>query len=109
MCVGVGAGEHARPVRGKADRQVVNGSAVEDGRIIEPDGAGHAVAELSAVLDVVYAGDGVITAEQVRRVVARIAMPRRRIGRGRLTEGEAGELDEHKLDRDIAAAGGIKQ
>src|SRR5262249_11033693 len=29
---------------------------------------------------------------------------RRRIGRGRLTEGEAGELDEDVLNRDIAAA-----
>ena len=36
-------------------------------------------------------------------------MPRRRIGRSRLTEGEAGELDEHELDCDIAAAGGVKQ
>jgi len=36
-------------------------------------------------------------------------MPRRRIGRGRLTEGEAGELDEYELNRDIAAAGRIEQ
>ena len=51
----------------------------------------------------------VITAEQVGRVVARIAMPRRRIGRSRLAESEAGELQEHQFDRDIAAADGVKQ
>src|ERR1700682_556574 len=69
----------------------------------------HAVAELGAVLDVVHAGDGVMTAEQERGVVARVTMPRRRIGRRRLTEGEASELDERELDRDIAAAGRVKQ
>src|SRR6202008_3491124 len=90
-------------------REVEHGGAVEHGRIIETDGGRHAVAELSGVLDVVYAGDGVMTAEQERRVVARIAMPGRRIGRGRLTEGEAGELNERKFNRDIAAAGGVKQ
>src|SRR5260370_40495876 len=36
-------------------------------------------------------------------------MPRCRVGRSRLTEGETGELDEHELDSDIAAAGGVKQ
>src|ERR1700737_3659828 len=36
-------------------------------------------------------------------------MPRRRIGRGRLTEGEAGELDEYKLNPDITTACTIKQ
>src|ERR1700694_5533196 len=36
-------------------------------------------------------------------------MPRRRIGRRRLTEGEAGELDEYKLNPDIATACAIKQ
>src|SRR5258706_11984056 len=50
-----------------------------------------------------------MTAEQERGVVARITMPRCRVGRSRLTEGETGELDEHELDRDIAAAGGVKQ
>src|SRR5215210_3700911 len=34
-------------------------------------------------------------------------MPRRRIGRGGLTEGETGELEEHHFDRDIAVAGGV--
>src|ERR1700676_5102975 len=61
---------------------------VERDRVIKTDGAGHAVTELGGVLDVVDAGDGSITAEQVRGVVARITMPRRRIGRGGLTEGE---------------------
>src|SRR5262249_44875780 len=42
-------------------------------------------------------------------VVARIAMPRRSECRSGLTEGETGELDEHHFDRDIAAAGGVKQ
>src|ERR1700682_2996997 len=55
------------------------------------------VADVGGVLDVVRAGDGVITANQERGVVARITMPRRRIGRSRLTEGEAGELDEKEF------------
>src|SRR6266404_7429470 len=77
--------------------QVIQRSAIEHGRIIEADGARHAVAELRGVLDVVDAGDGVMTAEQERSVVARISMPRRRVSRSRLTEGEARELDEHAL------------
>src|ERR1700730_12182868 len=93
----------------EACRQVIYRGAVEHGRIIEADGAGHAVAELGGVLDVVYAGDGVMTTEQIRVAVARVTMPRRRIGRGRLTESEAGELDEHELDPDIATACAIKQ
>ena len=36
-------------------------------------------------------------------------MPRRRIGRGRLTEGEAGELDERHFDPDITLADVVKQ
>src|SRR5262249_29175574 len=67
------------------------------------------VAELRGVLDVVNAGDGVVTTDQVRAVVARKAVPRSRKGRSRLTEGEARELDERELDRDIAAADGIEQ
>src|SRR5258707_13752298 len=59
--------------------------------------------------DVVHAGDGVVAAKQERAVVARITIPRRCEGRGRLTEGETGELDEHVLNRDIAAAGGIEE
>src|SRR5258705_10027849 len=70
--------------------RVIHGRTVVHGRIIETDGAGHAVAKLRAVLDVVHAGDGVMTAEQIGGVVARITMPRRRIGRGRPTEGESG-------------------
>ena len=93
----------------EAGRQVVNRGAVEHGRIIEADAAGHAVAKLGGVLDVVHAGDGVFAAEQERAVVARITIPGRRVGRRRLTEGEAGELQEHVFDRDIAAADGIKQ
>ena len=86
----------------EALRQVVHGGAVEDDRIIEADGAGHAVAEVRGVLDVVHAGDGVMTAEQERGVVARITMPRRGVGRSRLTEGEPSELDEHHFDGHIA-------
>src|SRR5207247_1192032 len=75
----------------------------------ETDGGRHAVAELGRVLDVVDAGDGVMTAEQERGVVARIAMPRGGEGRSRLTEGETGELDEHELNRDVAFAGLVEQ
>ena len=82
---------------------------VVHGRIIETDGAGHAVAELGRVLDVVHASDGVVTAEQIGGVVARITMPRRRIGRGRPTEGESGELDEAHFDCRITAAGRVQQ
>src|SRR5258705_7039454 len=45
-----------------------------------------------------------MAAEQERGVVARITMPRRRIGRSRFTEGETGELQKHELDRDITFA-----
>src|SRR5205807_10320424 len=39
----------------------------------------------------------------------RETLPRRRIGGRRLAEGEARELDEQILHRDIAAAGGVEQ
>src|SRR5262249_40929163 len=68
----------------------------------------HAVAELRGVLDVVHTSDGVVTADQEGRVVARIAVPRRRIGRGRLTEGEAGGLQETMLNTDAAATDAIE-
>src|SRR6185437_14118726 len=77
-------------------------------RGVEADGARHAVAELRGVLDVVHAGDGVMTAEQERGVVARITMPRRRIGRSRLAEGEARELDEQEFSRE-ARAGRVRE
>src|SRR6266478_708956 len=93
----------------EASRQIVDRSPVEHGRIIEAEGGRHAVAELPRALDVVHAGDGVMAGEQARGVVAWITMPGRRIGRGRLYEGEAGELDEHELDRDGALARGVKQ
>src|SRR4029079_17787027 len=48
------------------------------------------------VLDVVDTGDGVMAAHQ--------ELPRRRVGRSRLTEGETSELDEHHFNRDVAAA-----
>src|SRR6202048_556525 len=107
MHAGIGVATDADRI--ETGRQVVDRGAVEHGRIIETDGAGHAVAELGGVLDVVYAGDGVMTADQVRRVVARIAIPWRRIGRGGLTEGEPGELNERIFNRDIAAADGVEQ
>src|SRR6185436_7520304 len=89
--------------------EVQDGGAVEHLRIVEADGARHAVAELSGVLDVVDAGDVVSTAHQERVVVARIAVPGRRVGRSRLTEGETSELDEHHFNRDITTAGSGKQ
>src|SRR6202040_1224341 len=61
------------------------------------------------VLDVVHAGDGVVAADQERRVVARITVPGRRVCRGRLTEGEPGELDEHIFNRDVTATGGVEE
>ena len=41
--------------------------------------------------------------------VAREAVPRRRVGRRRLTEGEAGELDEEIFNRDVAAARDVQR
>src|ERR1700733_11053052 len=96
--------------RTEADVQVEHVCTVILGRIVKADGTGHAVAELRSVLDVVYTRDGVVTAEQKRRVLAaQITMPGRRIGRGRLTEGEAGELDEQVFDDDRAAARGVER
>src|SRR6266487_4535206 len=93
-CKPCGCGGHA---------QVQQGGAVEHGRIIETDRGRHAVAELRGVLDVVDAGHVVRTAHQVRVVVARVAVPGRREGRSRLTEGETSELDEHHFNRDVTA------
>src|SRR5262245_10121511 len=89
--------------------QVEHAGTVEHGRIIETDGARHAVAELSSVLDVVDAGDVVSAAHQERVVVARITIPRRSVGRSRLTEGETSELDEHHFDRHVTAAGDVER
>src|SRR5207253_8004249 len=61
------------------------------------------------VLDVVHTRNGVVTAHQVRVVVARITVPRRRISRSRLTEGEPSELDEHHFNRNVAAAGSLQR
>ena len=95
--------------RREANRQVVyKRTFVHDG-IVETNGARHAVAELRGVLDVAHAGDVVIAAEQERGVVARIAMPRRGIGRCRLTEGEASELDEQEFHDHEAVAGRAQQ
>src|SRR5712664_448093 len=55
MHAGVGVGDSAG--RSKRQRQVGDGCAVVHGRLIETDGAGHAIAELRGVLDVVHAGD----------------------------------------------------
>src|SRR5213078_2542716 len=79
------------------------------GRIIETDGARHAVSELRSVLDVVDTGDVVGTAHQERVVVARIAVPGCRVGRRRLTERETSELDEHHFNRDVTTASGGEQ
>src|SRR5262249_13467723 len=78
----IGVTHAADSVQAASGGEVEDVGAVEHNRIIEADGAGHAVAELRGVLDVVHTGDGVVTAEQVGRVVARIAVPRRRVGRG---------------------------
>src|SRR4051812_37611036 len=78
--------------------EVQHRRAVEHLRIVEADSARHAVAELRGVLDVIDAGDVVGTAHQERVVVARIAVPGRRVGRSRLTEGETSELDEHHFN-----------
>ncbi len=52
----------------------------------------------------VDAGDGVIATDQIGGVVAREALPRRDVGRSRLTEGEARELDEGIFQAERAAA-----
>src|SRR5262249_32903799 len=41
--------------------------------------------------------------------VARITVPRRCVGRSRLTESETGELDEHHFNRDVAAARNVER
>src|SRR5205823_4629967 len=95
--------------RARSNAEVQHGGTVKHGRIIEADSARHAVTELSGVLDVVDTGDVVGTAHQERVVVARIAVPGRRVGRRRLTEGETSELDEHHFNRDITTACGGEQ
>src|ERR1041385_3548578 len=107
MRAGVGVGTSTN--RGRSNAEVQHGGTVEHSRIIETDGARHAVAELSGVLDVVDAGDVVSTAHQERVVVARITVPGRREGRSRLTEGETSELDEHHFNRDVTSARGGEQ
>src|SRR3954465_14821866 len=103
--VGVGTGTD----RGRSKAEVQHSGAVEHDRIIETDGARHAVAELRGVLDVVDAGNGVMTAEQERRVVAWITVPGRRVSRRRLTKGETSELDEHHFNGDVAFARMVQQ
>src|SRR4051794_18191659 len=103
--VGVGTGTD----RGRSKAEVQHSGAVEHGRIIETDGARHAVTELGGVLDVVDAGDGVMAAHQERVVVAWIAIPRSRESRRRLTEGETSELDEHHFNRDVTFARTVEQ
>src|SRR4029077_15645971 len=44
-----------------------------------------------------------------RRDVARETLPGRCVGRGRLAEGEAGELEKNVLRRDVAFAGLVEQ
>src|SRR5262249_19520969 len=97
--------------KGRRDRDtcVEQRRTVELCRIIHASGGRHAVAELPSVLDVVRAGDRVVAADQERGVVAGITVPGRCVRRGRLTEGKAGELEEHVLNRDIAVARAVKQ
>src|SRR5206468_1123612 len=106
---GIGVRSGAIGADRAGDAEIVDGRAIPDGRVIETDRSRYAVAELEGVLDVVDAGVGILTAEQGRVDVARETVPGRRISRRRLTEGEAGELDEEIFDRDIAVARGVKQ
>ena len=105
MRAGIGVRSGAVGADRAGDAQIVDGGAIPDGRVVETDRGRHAVAELGGVLDVVDAGVGVVAAEQARVDVAREAVPGRRVGRRRLTEGEAGELDEEIFNRDVATAG----
>ena len=83
-------------------RQIVDVGAVPDHGIVKTDGAGHAIAELRGVLNVVDAGIGVLTAEQKGREIPGETLPWRGIGGCRLAEGEAGELEEDILRRYVA-------
>ena len=104
MGAGVGVRSGAVGADRRRNAQIVDGSAIPDGRIVQTDRGRHAVAELGGVLDVVEAGVGIVAAEQARVDVARETVPGGRISRRGLTEGEAGELDEKIFDRDITAA-----
>src|SRR5260370_30935534 len=107
MRAGISVG---RPLgRAQREREIGDDGTVPNGRIIKTDGGGHAIAELSGVLDVVDAGIGSVAAEQARIDVTRETVPGRRIGRGRLADSEAGELDEKVLPRDVTAGRGVKQ
>src|SRR6266404_5057578 len=107
--MGAAVGIDASTSRADAVGDVPESRAVPHRRIVEADAGGHAVAELGGVLDVVYAGIGVVAAEQARVDVAWKAVPGRRVGRRGLTEGEAGKLDEEIFDRDIATARGVER
>src|SRR5207244_6957815 len=109
MHAGIGVRSGAVGADRRRNAQIVDSRAIPDGRVIETDRSRYAVAELEGVLDVVDAGVGIIAAEQARVDVARETVPGRRISRRRLTEGEAGELDEDIFDRDIAVARAVKQ
>ena len=74
MDAGIGVAGVQRGVQWQ--RQIVHGSAVPHGRIVETDAGRHAIAELRRVLDVVGAGIVVTLApHQEGRVVAREALP----------------------------------
>src|SRR3954453_22153535 len=83
-----------RPVGADRARypEIVKRCALPNGRVVQPDGRGYAVAELGGVLNVVDAGIGVLAPEQKRREIPGKALPRRGIARSRLAEGEPGEL-----------------
>jgi len=106
MGAGIGVRSGAVGADRRRDAQIVDGGAIPHGRVVETDRGRHAVAELGGVLDVVDAGVGIVAAEQARSDIAREAVPRCRVGRGGLTKGEAGELDEEVFDRHIAATSG---
>src|SRR5258708_33635020 len=59
----------------EAGRQVEDRGTVELVGTVDTNTAGHAVAELPSVLDVIHTGNGVFAAEQRRRLFTLIIVP----------------------------------
>ena len=76
-------------------------ASIQAAVLFQADRSRHAIAELGGVGDLVDTGHVVLATEEERGVVARIAGPRSRELRHRLTEGEAGELDERVVDAEV--------
>src|SRR5580698_3473817 len=62
----------ASRVRGSEDAEVIDASLIVLGRILHADGAGHAVAELGSIDELVDARDRAATTDETVEVVARI-------------------------------------